>query len=328
MDTFEEDLFGAVAVEFESKELAELYKDIAQYETLLNEVESSSEERDAIIESLDARWPYLRTVVQVSGNVIVPAQNNPNDPESITYDLQYVDSTSVESFGFNIMKIVNDQGDIRQVIGHALVFKPEETLKLPYIRTYTVKNGFAPIDNVVMTYPFESTEALQDKIHYRFPDLASEIDKAIIEAPDESEAVRALASIEIPVGIHDTIEGLSVISKYVSSLLTFDTQVPYQLEYDGRCYEVEPHTSDLLPANVKHGSALAYPLQVDIVPKNNDVDVTAPVTMGFGVRVNIVRLKPSLDTGKQYVIPITSSFDMYSLRPLIYAAINSSKDDA
>jgi hypothetical protein len=330
MNEFEAELFSNASLEFESKELTRLYQDIRDYEALINNTETSEQERSEVVDSLDGRWPYMNKMIEVSGNFVIAVQNDPLDPDELTYISEYFDDKAAESIGFSIMKVVNEEGNFRWVIGHRVIFEPETTFQQPMLRNFSVRHGFAPLDEAIISYPFESKEANFDKLHYRFPDAAADIDSAILNSSNECSAVESLADVSISLGIHESPEDVRAIAEYVNSLLDFDTKVPYQMEFQGPCYVVDDEgPNGLRAATAAHGTTLAYPIQIDTIVEQRCVDVASKkfeAVLNFGIRIEIVNEDPGRDTGKHYVIPITETFSMQDVRSLVYIGLHNYSD--
>lgn len=322
----EGELFGPLAVEFESKELQKLYADVREYEALINEVGISEDDVGELLGELDARWPYMNKSVRVTGNVIV-ATSVDDEGETTHLEPEYFDNEQVQSLGFNVLRMTDETGEnLKWVMGHSVVFNMQVTSEQPMLKNLEQKRGFAPLNDVVIDYPFESQAAYFDKMHYRFPEVAQDIDTAILNASNESEAVKALQGIEIEVGPRDIPESFEVLEHYINSVISFDHKVPYQMQFGGKCYVIDAEApGSLLPAEATPGFTLAYPLKVQLYfdDSGEAVNGQKQLFVRLGLRIVLINEDRSDDTERQYLIPIADDFDMHDVRSLVYIALSS-----
>ncbi len=310
-------------VPFHGQSLEPLFREISAYQQLLDDGNLSEEDRIAFTNSVDKRWPYMNKNITVSGNVYVPkyADEDATVPEMVAI---YVDEVSVESLGFSsmIMDRDDDGNEIRK-IGHCFVMPYELIAERALERQFKIANGFAVPDSIVVTYPFTDSWEENARLYYHFEETLADIDEAFIQSDNECEVIAALGAIEFVLRLDDVAEELDLMKKYINKELALDTRVPYIMEFEGFCYELNEEGT-MRAANAEPGKSLAYALGIETL-NNYEINPDNPsleqVVVSFGLRIETVAGDKDHDTDAcmQYIVPITDTFSIRAVRPLLKA---------
>lgn len=310
----------------QNPEVTRIHEEIAEYQQLLNEGSFSKEEKNQIIHALDDKWPYMNQRIVVTGNIARPTLDDLDDCD---LEQGFIEDCPVESLGFTILglKSVENPDEVMYKIGHLFVFEPQQIREEPMRKIFGVVHGFALPDDITVEYPFTSEVEKFDKLHYFYPDIAQEIDVAILNAPNESEAVMSLNGINIQIQQDDLNEELNGITDYINSRICFDQRMPYRLQFEGFCYAVSANfRGGLVPAHATRGTTLAFVRRIEALtePVVDSTTDKPQININFGVRIELVNPDAESDTGTEYIIPITDSFDMRDIRAVVYSLITMS----
>jgi hypothetical protein len=306
-----------------------LFADVAAYQSMLDEAVDDSDfsvrDIEHVITSLDKRLSYMRKSVSISGRVLMFAKDGDGsgDPTQNKTEVMYVEDRVAESLGFTVFqgKSELDPSGSRRLIGLNFNLGHEVIHNKVLCQVYVVKRGFCLPGEVEVEVEDVSRplHVLAAQASYFYPEIAEDIEAAMLNTDNESDAVMSLAGVSYIMGPNDTLETVASLEHYANALVKFDQKMPYQMEFQGDCFMVLPHEpGKMLPAEAGPGVATAYPVKIQalsrvITDRINPACGRAEITFGLRI-VMLDDADKDKDEDTEYVIPITESFSMQSIR--------------
>lgn len=248
-----------------------VYKKAKEYESLINELESSFEEREQIIRELDSEWPYLGIPALLSGKATFMC-----DEDELKRG-KFVQSTTPTEYIFDNLPVVSN--------GFMIVDKPividEEAVVSDYeivlnvivqatngdggVTTFL---GLAHPDEVDQEFPFESNQLMVKRLGYYYEKDTEAIDNLVLNARDEIDAVKRLKHfVPDKQSAWDQPERFEIIENYINHLVTFDPSVPYSIKIDGDCLVYDADGEKKLNLNLKPERHIAFAHRISYLAK-------------------------------------------------------------
>ncbi len=315
------DIFSGFDMALEDSALKPVFDQLQAAQELIFHDGIDEDAKRELLKELDSQWPYIGKDLTITGYVIMPGKIDLDDPSAAEPRRVYLQDAQVTSLGFTTTRAQQkeDPTKYKYLIGHYFRFEPVRVGESDLVKFWGVSEGFAVPNEVFIKYPFGSDQSYFDKMQYSFPDECAGIMQAKIDSLSESDFVMSLRNVQVPVRTINT-EEMDIVRDYVNSLVTFDTKVPYDMRFQGDCYKSDDDAlNGLEPAIAKPGSALGYPVSVEVLHGFSDVDGSNELT--FGLRIVVIGSRVELDDGDEYIIPINDNFSMHSLRSLLYIAL-------
>lgn len=248
-----------------------VYKKAREYERLVNELESSPEEREQIIRELDSEWPYLGVPVLLSGRATFMCD------EGELKRGKFVQSNTPTEHNFDNLPVVsNGFMTIEKpiIIDDEVVASNYEVVLSVIVQAgngdggITTFIGLAHIDGVNQEFPFESSESLIKKLGYYYEKDIESIDNLVLNARDETDAVKRLRHF-VPDSqtTWDQPERFEIIENYMNHLITFDPSVPYSIKIEGDCFVYDVAGEKKLNLNLKPERHVAFAHRISYIAK-------------------------------------------------------------
>lgn len=299
-----------------------------------DETNPSQEEIQEDLQNLDSLWPMMYETVRISGYAYMPISEDPENPQTLTIRKTYIEDELVHSMGFNA--IYNNEtehtsqadsegsGNSRLLLGLQFAL-PKEVIHQSFFHEASLqKKVFALPGDIIISRQEEEPVNLFDKIHHFFPELAEEIDGALLNASNTSDAVLSLADLSVRLDAELTNDGLKIITDYVNSRVQFDKRVPYHMDFEGKCFAIDPNEpNEPYEAHAKKGVTIAIPLKIDVLRTGilDSDGVKYADEISFGLRILTSELIPEDDDDTEYIVPLTEKVKMHDIRSLVYTAM-------
>lgn len=306
------------------------YEDVVN--TCLQSEDLPSQEINELIDDLDASWQFINAPMTISGNVLREIQAD-DEPPIIGW--QWVQDLRVISNGFQAQRFEKNDDPNQFVVKFGLSFKMADTkLKQGILhQDYSVGYCFASPESILITNFEKSLPMLSSELHYLIPDQAEEIDTRMLNAQNACGAVVALQNFGFQVERQHSDEILLELEQYMNKLLTFDTKAPYIIDFSGECYEItqlggidgEIHET----AYANPGNAIASLKSLRLVKRlicDTEMSEMPLEYVSVCLQLEILDLDdPEKDTGKEYLVPITSTMSLQDTRSLLVEGIRKAK---
>ena len=289
----------------------------------------SEPEMTADVAALDELWPIKDETLRLTGHVYMSVVDDPEHPEKKSVRKLFVEDELVASLGFNAMyeRRFNNETDseeiTRALLGLQFAFEMQTVQTGFFEDSIVQRKVFALPGDVTFNRQTEDSLSLFDRVHHVLPELAAEIDAAMLEATDTSSALLALSGLTVRVDAHLSEGSLKDVNQYINSLVQFDRRVPYHLDFEGKCFAVLPDDPKKVhEAEAKRGAVIATPLNVEVLQTDIlDINrVKQADDISFGIRILTSGEDISKDDDTEYIIPLTENLVIRDIRTIVYTA--------
>lgn len=303
---FELDAAFADPVVEEALKQARLYRD------LLKDEIPPSKTRAEIIQELDSHLAgAIGTVVKVFGNMT----NMTPDGEYIS---TYVDTHNAIFQGFTMANVDpsqdGDDDELPKTIKFLIYIPMNEEEQAEYGGTHRAMA--ADLDSVNIEFNVVSFERAKAWLSSFIPELIDEIDRTLLNEPDQLEPILALSNFDIRIeNVDDELMARKCIGIYLNELIPFDQEVPYEIKLQGISFVVSDEEGVIGTAEMNKAEKLAR-LRFIRLAQVDDVN-TASNHLRICLDAELLDPDPN-QVSLRVLIPIETITSLTSIRNFYY----------